>query len=155
MNHIFALFPKSFLVIPTKLDRNIAWSKRQLIREYYLKWPWFGEMAAILKVEKLQFCTFSGFGMGTLPPSRATIRCGTYPGVIFNDKSLMALLAIDIVYSKGIGIQILILISQDIECKISNIHYVANYARRFLLRAELVMVVFFQEKCDTFDHQSL
>ena len=43
------------LVIPTKLGRDIAWGKGHLVREYDLD---LGEMAAILKVKKLHFCTF-------------------------------------------------------------------------------------------------
>ena len=34
--HIFALFFKSILVIPTKLGRDIAWGKGHLVREYDL-----------------------------------------------------------------------------------------------------------------------
>ena len=47
-----------------------------------------GGMAAILKVKQCR--AHFGFGMGTLPSSRATIICGTY-AVIANNKSLVSL----------------------------------------------------------------
>ena len=46
------LFPPdpSFVVIPTKLDRDIAADNGHLVREFDLKLPWPLEMAAIFRV---------------------------------------------------------------------------------------------------------
>ena len=54
----FLHFSKSILVIPTKLGRDIPWSKELLVHEYDLNGPWPQEMAAILKVKMCNFCTF-------------------------------------------------------------------------------------------------
>ena len=78
-----AIFNKKISHFCTFLPIYFGYSK-ETWQEHFLGWG-----SHCLGIWHQMFVTFCGFGMGTLPSSRATIRCGTCL-VIVNDKSLVA-----------------------------------------------------------------